>query len=176
MNLPIPKKLWKETYLYASDKSLDELRATMKASIDKHRNYLDGAFNTPNSFRLNSNWRFGIFQGSFDPASGSGTPFVFLDGEIFQQSGRTFVRTTLRPNMLTTVMFFLQPALALVLFFCVPRDATNPNEPFLHICFAAFFFLGPLTMYFLSVIPKRQLRKRFLRTFALEQVSDDEAP
>jgi hypothetical protein len=53
MNLPIPKKLWKETYLYASQQTMDGLRATMKTSFEAGKNNLEGAFYASYSFKMN---------------------------------------------------------------------------------------------------------------------------
>lgn len=180
MNLPIPKKLWKETYLCASHQSADELRSTMTTSFDTARttigkNDLEGAFYAPYSFRLNPKWYFGSY-GSFNAIWRFRSAMVFLEGEIFPKPGKTLVRVTIRPNIIAPIQFFLMPVLAVVLFFVIPRDPTDPKDSLLRIFCAALFLVGPLLMYLFSVIPKQQLRKKFLRTFALEQLADAEAP
>jgi hypothetical protein len=168
--MPLPEKLWKETFLYTSDKPIDELRSDIDALLQRTRGLhfdvnLTGSFSGPDTFELTPKWSLGNFQGFGD------RDISHLYGELIQQNNETLVRVTVRPNIGIIVAVFLVPAIL------IPLLAFGSTDLQGRITLSIIAIVFPTWFYFIGIrYPKNAIRNRFARTFDLRKTVDERLP
>jgi hypothetical protein len=162
MNI-IPKIVWKENHLCTSTSTPDDLKSTIEAALKGSESWgvnLAGSFYAPSAFQLTPRWQLLMLQG-FE------NWYAYLNGEILQQDGKTFVRFTVRPNITFTFVFFTLPIITILIFIGTGRVETTPNA----LIAEGIILIGvPLLMLLACIISKRLIRKRFVQAFDLQEI------
>jgi hypothetical protein len=152
--------LFTQKKTYSFNEPMKNIVDDVQDIINK-RNRLYGKFNTDNnSFEIARVWAIMANRGS--PAR--------LKGTITQESGKTIIQTTLRPNTAYIFCFYFLA----ILFFCglfgiVPRDSSRIETAstflFLDAYFFAFMFIG--TYRLKKTFEKELLRRRVRQDIAV---------
>lgn len=164
--MSLSEKLWKETYLYVSDKPIDELRSDIDALLQRTRGWrfdvnLTGSFKGGNAFHLTPKRSFAVFSGTDQNIS-------HLNGELFEQGNKTLVRVTVRPNLVTVIGVILVPLLVFASMFA---DSAKNNDRMIALATGILF---PTFFYYIGIrYPKNAIRNRFARVFDLRLAVDE---
>jgi hypothetical protein len=159
----IPKQLWKEDFLYASDQTMDALKTDMENVLNNKwwqmGINLTGTFFAMYAFQLTPKWQLADFS--------NGSSTAYLNGEIITHENQTLVRFTVRPNSTFTILFFLIPLCILLAFIASDKNQITRNG---WLAGAISLLAAPVVMYFACVISKGVLKDRFIETFKLKEL------
>src|SRR5688572_19602847 len=103
--------LFTRRYKYTTHNSVDDVRADIKAIIDK-RWYdfsvnMTGRFKSDGSFTLTHKWSLAIIRWV-------GTSPAYLNGTLSSEDNETIIETSVRPNSVFVLLFYLFIVLFLV--------------------------------------------------------------
>jgi hypothetical protein len=145
---------------YKVNDNVDNVRANLQGIADRKwndfSNNITGRLNADDSFKLTHKWSFAVFRWIENSPA-------YLSGTLTTEGNKTIIQTSLRPNSIFVMFFYLFT----VLFLCeaVGIDTFFQGPKSLNLLFFAFFNLvlfGLIKMY------TSRLRNRFERLLQLQ--------
>ena len=151
-------------YSYFVYDSLENVRSEIDGAINRKwydfSKNITGRFKDENTFSITHKWSFAIIRWiESDPA--------YLKGSLKQEGSSTIIETTVRPNSLFVIFFYL-----MIIFLLLSISGVNIFNVQSDIPFILIFPLFSIILFFLIKIYTTGLRKRFERLLNLAPMQE----
>ena len=162
----LPKQILEEEFQYYSDKSVEGLKTEIQQLFDKTKGWnfsvnLTGEFTSEYEFKMTPKWQFAVIK-NFE------RQVAYLNGKILvDESKRTRVNFSVRPNSILLIFFFLFPMFGI---YILTTDKIEGDIVEARIAGLVFTFLVPALMLVFGHFAKQGIKNRFIKTFELRPV------